>query len=973
MIDADFNPQAAAALCLLGRPHEAARDWGEGLSRREQADRWAGVSDHLRDQGQFAAAAQAAARSVACDETCARGWTAAALAALNRGDVNSALHASARAMRADGANPEALRAGMLASLAAGNIERAEVLCDAAAKSAPERPEAIAAQALIYMMRGDHVGAERCFRAAIEASPGAAEPIGNLAALLSAQGRHASARLAGRRAIALKPFLPGPYAVLGRLPDQTAGEGAGYLRRAAACAAGRPDVLTDLADLRTRDGDFNGAATAARAGLCRSPTSPELWTNLGVALHRSGMETSAATAYHRALIISPGMPEAVNNVARLHQECGRLVEAAACLRDATQRRPHDGELRRNLISALIGAGLSDEAAPLVAAAVQASPDDPDTLLSLGRLLCRIGRFDEAEAAFRQALRHDRTAIVAALQAAGVLLEHDRPQRAVAFARHGVRLAPRDARGWALLAATLRACADALPDDPTLIDDVVVAFAQPGAEPANLAAPASALAMRSPAMITLDTAARSPTAVEETTAALRRGDLDNIAKDSLLAVLLCGASITDHRLERALTLLRRVLLTVACEDPDAPPLAAWGVFLCALAQQCFLNEYVFDEEPDETAAVDALERRLRAEIDGGALPLLLLSIYAAYRPLRRLERNGAVMAAAASLDFARLVERQIAEPEREEVLKRDIPRLTPIDDPISRLVQAQYEDNPYPRWRSAGLFDTPASVHRVLRAILPYAELPEGDARKPNVLVAGCGSGREAVWAANQFAGARVLALDLSRASLAFAARQTEKLGIANVEFAQADILRLGDFDGRRFDMIHCVGVLHHTSDANKGLEILRGLLTPNGVMKLGFYSAAARRAVVAAHALISADGAPAAFSELRPVRRILRNLPEDHPAAACARSPDFFTASACRDLLFHAHEKNVDLPELATMLDRAGLRLLGFQFDEPSIAVRYRNLFPSDPAMTRFDLLDRFEATFPDTFAGLYQFWVARKL
>ena len=45
-------------------------------------------------------------------------------------------------------------------------------------------------------------------------------------------------------------------------------------------------------------------------------------------------------------------------------------------------------------------------------------------------------------------------------------------------------------------------------------------------------------------------------------------------------------------------------------------------------------------------------------------------------------------------------------------------------------------------------------------------------------------------AQQFAGAQVLALDLSRASLAYARRKTSEMGLKQIEYAQADILNLG---------------------------------------------------------------------------------------------------------------------------------------------------------------------------------------
>ena len=64
---------------------------------------------------------------------------------------------------------------------------------------------------------------------------------------------------------------------------------------------------------------------------------------------------------------------------------------------------------------------------------------------------------------------------------------------------------------------------------------------------------------------------------------------------------------------------------------------------------------------------------------------------------------------------------------------------------------------------------------------------------------------------------MLAIDISRTSLAYARRKTREAGIANIEYAQADILKLGTLE-RRFDVIETVGVLHHLAEPTAGLRV-----------------------------------------------------------------------------------------------------------------------------------------------------------
>ena len=94
-------------------------------------------------------------------------------------------------------------------------------------------------------------------------------------------------------------------------------------------------------------------------------------------------------------------------------------------------------------------------------------------------------------------------------------------------------------------------------------------------------------------------------------------------------------------------------------------------------------------------------------------------------------------------------------------------------------------------------------------------------------------------AQKVSDAQVLAIDISRASLAYGKRMADKFGIQNIEFMQADILNLKDLN-RKFPVIESVGVLHHMENPEKGWEVLRNILEPGGIMRLGLYSQTARK-------------------------------------------------------------------------------------------------------------------------------------
>ena len=86
--------------------------------------------------------------------------------------------------------------------------------------------------------------------------------------------------------------------------------------------------------------------------------------------------------------------------------------------------------------------------------------------------------------------------------------------------------------------------------------------------------------------------------------------------------------------------------------------------------------------------------------------------------------------------------------------------------------------------------------------------------PRILVAGCGTGKHAISTATSHPTSKVIAVDLSLSSLAYAVKKAAEFGITNIEFHQANILSLPP-DFTNFDLIECSGVLHHLDDPQEG--------------------------------------------------------------------------------------------------------------------------------------------------------------
>jgi len=207
------------------------------------------------------------------------------------------------------------------------------------------------------------------------------------------------------------------------------------------------------------------------------------------------------------------------------------------------------------------------------------------------------------------------------------------------------------------------------------------------------------------------------------------------------------------------------------------------------------------------------------------------------------------------------------------------------------------------------------------------------------------------------------------SIAYALRKTRELGITNVEYAQADILKLGTI-ARTFDIIASVGVLHHLADPFRGWRTLLSRLRPGGFMQLGFYSELARTQVVAAREFIAARGYSSSAEDIRRFRRDLGARNATGELEELSQIPDFYSTSECRDLVFHVQEHRLTLAQIDSFLSESGLQFLGFELD-PTLLHQYRTRFNDDPAGTNLRNWAIFEEESPRTFLGMYQFWVQR--
>jgi tetratricopeptide (TPR) repeat protein/SAM-dependent methyltransferase len=768
----------------------------------------------------------------------------------------------------------------------------------------------------------------------------------------------------------------------------------------------------LAVISCQQGRFREGLDLARHSLASDPGQPRAHNLVGMALSRLGRQEEALMSFDNAIVDAPDFADAHGNRANALMELGRVAEAVTSFEHAVALQPDSVGDLLNLGTALHRLGRHEDAISSYDRVLALHPNVPEAHFNRANVLARLERYQEALASYDRALAINRRYVDALNGRSHVLLQLGKIEGALVNFEEMFAVAPDHpgaldqmvsaliARGETAraLAVVMRALAakdtseakalfvrcvrnGRFGSDAGGVRAVMLrALSEPWDRPTDIALPAVSLVKLNPAIKHCCVRAANVWPTRLTIEDLS-GRLTAIADDELLRALLETVPVCDVELERCLTGIRSILLDAARESPMAATEDGLFRFCCALARQCFINEYVFDATADELERVLLLQRRLTAALkSGSSFPPLWLVVVAAYLPLHSLTGADALLDKPWPASLADLLTQQVRNPRDERRLHDSIPHLTAIANHVSLKVKQQYEENPYPRWVKPAPATEPKTMEQYFgNWFIP----PPGSGRRDTVeiLVAGCGTGQYLAEMAQQFKGAQVLAVDLSVASLCYAKRQAVALGLGGIKFAAADILELGEV-GRHnqayadyvslssFDIVDASGVLHHTADPWEGWRVLLSLLRPGGFMRVGLYSRFARRDVNAARAFVAGRGLSSSTEDIRRGRQEILALADGEPVKNVAKYLDFFTTSECRDAFFHVHEQQMTLPEIASFVGQNNVEFVGFVAD-PRVIQQFQARFPQDEALADLARWHVFEEENPNAFAAMYQFWIRK--
>ncbi len=233
------------------------------------------------------------------------------------------------------------------------------------------------------------------------------------------------------------------------------------------------------------------------------------------------------------------------------------------------------------------------------------------------------------------------------------------------------------------------------------------------------------------------------------------------------------------------------------------------------------------------------------------------------------------------------------------------------------------------------------------------------RKPSkqnirILDAGCGTGVGTEYLMMLNPGADIVAIDISEKALDIAKERCQRSGVASARTGSIEFLHLplekADQIPGEFDLINCVGVLHHLPNPIRGIQSLTQKLAHGGLFHIFVYAELGRweiQLMQKAIALLQGEKRGNYKDGVSVGRQIFTALPEDNRILKREKgrwSLENHRDESFADMYVHPQEVDYNIDTLFELINASGLVFIGFS--NPAYWDLNRLLGSSPDLMTR---------------------------
>jgi len=716
-----------------------------------------------------------------------------------------------------------------------------------------------------------------------------------------------------------------------------------------------DAYINLGHAFKKKGDLNSAINIYKAAQNIQPSNPDAYFNLGKVYAVKRDFEVAIKYYEEAIKLKPDYAKAYFNKGNALKEANVIEAAIKAYKHAINIKPNYADAYNNLGIAWLDQGNSQDALKNFKKAIKLQPNHAVFYNNLGIALRQNGELDASIQSFKHSLEINPD-YAEAYNNMGVTLQKLGYSEAAAENYHlAILLNPNYSEAFNNLGIALKGARFTEFNSSIAKTIVNLLDKKRFVRPIQIAQNVINFVKLDPNFAVILELSK-----QNKTNKILDQILSQLSKMPLLLKMLKLCPIPDLEIETLLIELRSNILKFLPKLSGSMESLA---IQSALALQCYTNEYIYIQTNYEMKAVKELESDVSAGLllQGQPTPSALACL-ASYKAIHDYPWCHLLQFPDNLLE---LKKRQFSEYKHEMTMRNSIPFLGDITDAVSVKVREQYEEHPYPKWVDLKLSINPKSIFEMTKQIgLQIIDKKIFDCDAPQILIAGCGTGQQSIETSSHFKNANVLAIDLSLSSLCYAKRKTGEMGIDCIDYLQADILDLWKLD-KKFNIIECAGVLHHMGDPLKGWTVLTDRLNSGGLMRISLYSELARQDIVKLRNEIVTGKVGSDCSAIRAFRSKLLKSDKPHHKRVFS-SPDSFSVSELRDLIFHVQEHRFNMLKIKECLEKLGLGFCGFETDHIVKKFRASNYGFNDPY--NLDKWHSFEKENPYTFSNTNAFW-----
>ena len=254
-----------------------------------------------------------------------------------------------------------------------------------------------------------------------------------------------------------------------------------------------------------------------------------------------------------------------------------------------------------------------------------------------------------------------------------------------------------------------------------------------------------------------------------------------------------------------------------------------------------------------------------------------------------------------------------------------------DKLTKKVYEMYQQYPFPA-------DVDYKMVYSLSILWFFAKnAPEGKKSfldSANIMEAGCGTGNTLISLAQMFPASTFTGIDITINSLEIAKNNAKRLELDNISFINKDLL---GFDlNKKFDVVFCIGVLHHLANMKNGFGNLVKHTSDEGYLVLWLYGKYGRSRLNLNQKMLETlfGNVPSLVDKVNLTKRILQktkpehidchfNVPDSKIEDDWERSLEFVLNNDAWlvDQFLHYNEKTVSMNEILEFVEDFSMELV----------------------------------------------------